>query len=66
MMKYRRLGASGLKVSEIGLGSWFYGTGAEPGMRLNVSISRTTWESTFLIPRICIKTEQPKWYWGRP
>ncbi|NHN34936.1 aldo/keto reductase family protein [Paenibacillus agricola] len=28
-MKYRRLGTSGLKVSEIGLGSWFYGTGSE-------------------------------------
>lgn len=29
-MKYRRLGNSGLKISEIGLGSWLtYGTAAE-------------------------------------
>src|SRR5690348_5665171 len=29
-MRYRRLGTSGLKVSELGLGTWVFGAGGNP------------------------------------
>ena len=44
-MKYRRLGRSGLKVSEISLGSWLtYGKTVEDDIATEPFVALTNWD----------------------
>ena len=65
-MEYRRLGKSGLKVSEICLGTMTFGHGAdESRIKAHGGSRFRCWVSIFLIPQILMPMANPKFCLGR-
>lgn len=66
-MKYRRLGRTGLKVSEISLGSWLtYGGYVERENAVNAIKTAYDLGINFLIRRMYMRKVQPKSWLAKP